>query len=441
MLLTNGKFVTPTQNVVGDLLIENGLIAAIGPELAAPSGAEVFDLNGKTVMPAAIDGHVHFNEPGRADWEGWETGSRAALAGGISTVFEMPLNASPPTLTAELFQLKNTVAEEKSCVDFGLWGGLTPNNLDHIEELAEAGVIGFKAFMSNSGLDEFPRANTETLRKGMERIAKTGKILALHAEDEGLTQDLAAKAKAEGISEIEAWLTSRPVDAEYLAISKALEIAGQTGCKIHIVHISNAPGFDMVHEARAAGIDVTAETCPHYIALTDEDVHKHGALAKCAPPLRDAFTRDMLWEKVINGAVDTIGSDHSPCLTSMKLGIPFSQAWGGISGVQHFFNPFIERVITQGDLTWQRLSELASANIAERFGLKDRGKLEPGLRADLIVIDEDANTTVTQEDLLYRNAHSPYVGTIWKGRIEGTFLEGTWTPSAEPTNHRGRLVS
>ena len=440
MLLKNGKIVTPTETIAGDLLIENGLIAAVGPDVGVSPETEIFDLEGRTVMPAAIDGHVHFNEPGRADWEGWETGSSAALAGGISTVFEMPLNASPPTLTAELFEQKKAVAEQKSCVDFGLWGGLTPINLEHIEELAEAGVVGFKAFMSNSGLDEFPRSDTATLRKGMEIIAKTGKILALHAEDEALTTDLAAKAKAEGITEIEAWLTSRPVDAEYLAIREALEIAGETGCKIHIVHISNAPGFDMVHEARAAGIDVTAETCPHYIALTEEDVHKHGALAKCAPPLRDEFTRELLWEKVINSAVDTIGSDHSPCLTNMKRGIPFSQAWGGISGVQHFLNPFIERVIKYGDLTWQRLSELASANIAARFGLQDRGKIEPGLRADLIVIDEATETTVTQEGLLYRNAHSPYVGTTWKGRIDGTFIQGEWVAASDSTSSRGSLV-
>ncbi|MGB0371685.1 MAG: allantoinase AllB [Opitutales bacterium] len=440
MLIKNGKFVSSTEIIEGDMLIQDGIISEIGSELSAAGDHPTVELAGNIVLPAAIDAHVHFNEPGRADWEGWETGSRAALAGGITSVFEMPLNANPPTLTAELFFEKRKVAEQKSRVDFGLWGGLTPINLEHIESLADAGVIGFKAFMSSSGLDDFPRVDRASLKAGMEIIAGTGKILALHAEDEALTQRLAREAREQGIEDIQAWLTSRPIDAELLAIREALDLANETGCKIHIVHISNAPGFDMVEEAQAAGVDVSAETCPHYLDLIDEDIYEHGALAKCAPPLRDANTRDGLWSKLMDGSVNTVGSDHSPCLTSMKLGIPFSQAWGGISGIQHFLNPFINRVIETGDLSWQRLVDLSSTYVANRFGIPDRGNLNAGSLADLVIIDPNKETQVKADEILYQNPHSPYIGKTWKGRIEGTIIRGQLIQPGHDTARRGHVI-
>lgn len=440
MLLKNGRFVTPDKIECGDLSINEGRIEAISSQLPASNGEDIVDLHGNIVIPGAIDAHVHFNEPGRADWEGWETGSRAALNGGITSVFEMPLNADPPTLTADLFQKKKAVAEQKSCIDFGLWGGLTPINLEHIKTLAEAGVIGFKAFMSSSGLDDFPRVDHESLKTGMEIIAETGKILALHAEDEVLTQKLARQARKNNLEDIDAWLTSRPIEAELIAIREALELAKETGCRIHIVHISNVPGFELVHKARAEGVDVTAETCPHYLELLATDLQEHGALAKCAPPLRDAHTRDALWDAVVRGPVDTIGSDHSPCLTSMKLGIPFSQAWGGISGVQHLLNPFIERILKQGDLSWERLVALSSGNVADRFGLEDRGRLIPGAQADLVIIDPTQETRVASEDILYRNPHSPYIGKTWSGKIVETIKNGRILSKGFEAKFRGKII-
>ena len=231
---------------------------------------------GLHIFPGLIDSHVHFNDPGRAHWEGIETGSRALAAGGGTMFFDMPLNSSPPTLDAASFDAKLAAAQNRSLTDFAFWGGLVPGNLDRLEELAERGVIGFKAFMSNSGIEDFPCVDDTTLREGMKRAAKLGKLVAVHAESEAITSKLAQQALAQNKTSIRDYLDSRPIHAELDAIQRAIQIAGETRCALHIVHVSSGDGVSLVADAHAQGVDVTCETCPHYLVLTEDDVVKLG---------------------------------------------------------------------------------------------------------------------------------------------------------------------
>src|SRR5262245_22889169 len=301
LIIRNGALVRSTDVIQADLAVADGRIAAIEPAIAGMSAAEI-DARGLHVLPGVIDAHVHFNEPGRADWEGFATGTRALAAGGATAFFDMPLNAHPPTLDAASFDLKLAAAQQSSLVDFALWGGLTPDNLDRLGELAERGVIGFKAFMSNSGIDDFAAADDLTLYEGMARAAKLGRIVAVHAESDQLTGLLARRAIARGQVGVHDYLASRPVIAELEAIERAILFANETGCALHIVHVSSGRGVRLVAEARLRGVDVSCETCPHYLALTEDDVERLGALAKCAPPLRPQEEQAALWQQLLDGS-------------------------------------------------------------------------------------------------------------------------------------------
>ncbi len=308
-----------------DLGILDGKFTAIGPNLPGAARAEI-DATALAIFPGVIDAHVHFNEPGRTDWEGFASGSRAALAGGTTTFFDMPLNAHPPTLDGPSFDAKRAAAEEHSLADFGLWGGLVPGNLEHLETLRDRGVVGLKAFMCPSGIDDFPFADWATLRAGMARAAELGLLVGLHAE-------APAALRPAGGGTVRDFLDSRPVEAELEAIRQALELAEETKCRLHLVHVSSGRGVALVAQARAAGLDVSCETCPHYLLLTDEDMVSLGAVAKCAPPLRSAAEQRDLQAHL--GDVETIGSDHSPSPPEMKQRENFAEVWGGISGCQH----------------------------------------------------------------------------------------------------------
>ncbi len=258
-------------------------------------------------VPGIIDAHIHFNEPGREHWEGIASGSRSLATGGGAVFFDMPLNSAPPTLNRQSFARKQACAEAKSVLDFALWGGLTPNNLDTMEEMAEAGAIGFKAFMSRSGTSDFSHSNAGVLKRGMKIAAACGLPVGVHAEDDEMTQALADERRSQGKIGWRDYLDSRPVEAELRAIRVALELAGETGCDLHIVHVSCPEGIDLIRDARDNGVRVTAETCPHYLLLTDDCVGEIGASAKCAPPLRDAARRDEMWMRLRAGMIDTLG--------------------------------------------------------------------------------------------------------------------------------------
>lgn len=445
LIIHGGTVVSPEGVRAIDLGIAEGRIVALAADLPADAAARI-DASGLHIFPGVIDSHVHFNEPGRADWEGIATGSQALVAGGGTMFFDMPLNAHPPTCDAASFDEKVGLAMEKSSADFALWGGLVPGNLHCLEQLAERGVIGFKAFMSNSGIEDFSSVDEATLREGMKRAAKLGKLVAVHAESEVITSELSKRAQAKNKTAIRDYLDSRPIYAELDAIHKAIQLAGETKCALHIVHVSSGAGVALVASAQKQGVDVTCETCPHYLVLTEEDVEKLGAVAKCAPPLRTRSAQDVLWRYVENGFVSTIGSDHSPAPPDMKQDKNFFKVWGGISGVQHTLPLLLTHWRTAlaagagaDGLTAEALAaitRLTSFNVAERFNLpKTKGRIAVGADADLALVDLQSQVPVRAEDLLYRHRQSPYVGRTLTGRVVRTILRGN------TVFHDGKLVS
>jgi allantoinase len=399
-----------------DIGISEGKIVALDRALSGSAKMEL-DARDLAVFPGVIDAHVHFNEPGRTDWEGFATGSRAAAAGGTTTVFEMPLNAHPPTTNRENFEMKRAAAEANSLVDFGLWGGLVPGNLSELEALRDCGVVGLKAFMCNSGISDFPHVDRATLRAGMQRAAELDLLVAVHAESEEMTSALTGAARLEGKKSVRDYLDSRPVAAELEAIRSAIDLAAETRCRLHIVHVSCGIGVAFVAEARANSIDVTCETCPHYLVLTDEDMERLGAVAKCAPPLRSRNDRRQLREWLEH--VDTIGSDHSPSPPEMKQRENFFDVWGGISGCQHLLSLLIDAEIPPDEIR-----RLTSADVASRFRVSAKGAIAIGKDADFTLVDVNAAEVITPESLHYRHKQSPYIGRTLRSRVRHTFLRG-----------------
>ncbi len=422
--MRNGTLVTATGISNADLAVADGRIVAIEPDLAGTSKEEI-NAEGLHVFPGVIDAHVHFNEPGRTHWEGFATGTAALAAGGTTTFFDMPLNAHPPTLDAESFDLKLKAAQAASLVDFALWGGLVPGNLAQLDELAERGVIGFKAFMSNSGIDDFQSVDELTLYEGMMCATKLGKIVAVHAESDQLTSELARRAIAQGRTGIRDYLTSRPIIAELEAIARAILFAQETGCPLHIVHVSSGRGIGMVAEARARGIDVSCETCIHYLVLTEDDVEELGAVAKCAPPLRPQTEQDALWQQLFDGNIPIVTSDHSPAPADMKTSPDFFKVWGGISGCQSLLQLLLTEGYDRRQLPLPTIAAITAENIARRFGpLPGKGRLAIDADADLVLVDLSSSFTLQRSDLFYRLQQSPYAGRLLRGRIVRTLVRG-----------------
>jgi allantoinase len=424
LILRGGIVVTPEGTLIADLGVCEGKIVALQSSLSG-TAAEEIDATGLHVFPGLIDAHVHFNEPGRAHWEGMATGSRALAAGGGTMFFDMPLNAHPPTCDGASFDLKLAAAQKNSLTDFAFWGGLVPGNLDHLEELAGRGVIGFKAFMANSGIEDFSRADDQTLREGMKRAAGLHLPVAVHAESESLTNRLAAEKLAAGKISARDYLDSRPVAAELEAIRRAIELAGETGCALHVVHVSNSEGVALIAAARKSGVDVSCETCPHYLTLTEEDVETLGAVAKCAPPLRTPAIQDALWQSLFQGDISTVGSDHSPAPPEMKTDRNFFKIWGGISGVQHTL-PLLFEGRERAGFSLPQVAKLTSLNVAGRFRLpKTKGRIAVDADADLALMDLSQRFTVRAGDLFYQHKQGPYLGRTLTGRTVRTILRGS----------------
>ena len=418
-----------------DVAVADGKIVALGENLSGSSLREI-DAASLALFPGVIDAHVHFNEPGRTEWEGFATGSRAAAAGGTTTIFDMPLNAHPPTIDGPSFDGKRAAAEASCSVDFGLWGGLVPGNLAELETLRDRGVVGLKAFMANSGIGDFPAVDDRTLREGMQRAAELRMIVAVHAESETMTRGLTEGALAAGKTTVRDYLETRPVEAELDAIRHALEAAVATGCRLHIVHVSCGRGVQLIAEARARGIDVSCETCPHYLVLNEEDMVALGAVAKCAPPLRSAAEQGDLRRRLTD--IQTIGSDHSPSPPEMKTHDDFFQVWGGISGCQHL----LPLLLNCENISHAEITRLTSVSVAARFGLSQKGALAVGKDADFSLVDLAADEIVTADSLHYRHRQSPYLGRRLRGRVVETFLRGqtVFENGSFTDRPRGRLV-
>ena len=413
-----GTVVTPGGQQRADVAIEDGRIREVSPDIAA--GRQEIDARGLLVMPSVIDVHLHFNEPGRTDWEGGATGSHALAAGGGTLFFDMPLNSTPCTVNAQEFDRKRAALEASSITDFGLWGGLVPGSIPDMAEMAERGVVGFKAFMCNSGLPEFPRADDVTLFDGLREAARLGRPIAVHAESEDLTRGLAERITTRTAR---AFLDSRPVLAELEAIQRALLLAKEAHARLHIVHVSSGRGVAMAAEARAHGVDVSIETCPHYLYFTEDDVERLGTVAKCAPPLRRADEQQALWDELMRGHVDIVASDHSPAPPSMKSG-DFVSAWGGIAGVQSTLAVLLEKGCHERAVPLERIASLVSAEPARRFGIRGKGSLDVGSDADVILVDVERQFTLAADDLHQRHKQSPYLGAPFRGSVRRTIRRG-----------------
>ena len=405
MIIRGGIVVTSRGVEKADIAIDGEQIKAVGRNLA--DDGEEIDASGLHVFPGGIDSHVHFNEPGRMQWEDIAHGSAALAAGGYTSFIDMPLNNLPVTTDVAAFDLKLEAMKRSSKVDFGLWAGLVPGNLDQLEPLVRLGVMGFKAFMCPSGIDEFPASDLNTLREGMKRIEALDSILLVHAEDPAHLLELTGTGALD-------FIRSRPPDAEWSAIAQAIDLADSTGCRLHVVHVSTARGLDLIREAQEKGLDVSGETCPHYLLYTEEDLQRLGGVAKCTPPFRTAADREALW------TAPMVVSDHSPSTLALKRGDDFSMIWGGISGCQSTR----QLLLAQNRLDLAGVAAVTATNIARRLGLEGKGDIASAYDADLWLVDLEMSSTLNAVDLLYRNPFSAHEGQPIRGRTVRTLVRG-----------------
>ncbi|WP_152648374.1 allantoinase AllB [Streptacidiphilus anmyonensis] len=415
--------VLPDGERAADVVVSEGRIVEV---LAYGAGAgELVDLGELVLLPGLVDSHVHVNEPGRTEWEGFATATRAAAAGGVTTIVDMPLNSIPPTTTVEGLEAKRKVAEARLFVDTGLWGGAIPGNTGDLAPLHEAGVFGFKSFLAPSGVDEFPHLNREQLEEALTEQARIGALSIIHAEDPRIL-DEAPHTPGPQYAD---FLASRPDDAEAVAVSTLLEIARRTGARVHILHVSSAAVLPLLREARAAGVQVTAETCPHYLTLAAEQVPSGDTAFKCCPPIRSEANRDLLWQALAAGEFIAVVSDHSPSTPELKhlpsLGGDgdFAAAWGGIASLQLG----LPAIWTEARRRGHSLADVVrwmSSGPASLVGLSTKGAIAPGMDADLVAFDPDAAFTVDPAGLHHRHPVTPYAGRSLSGVVRTTWLRG-----------------
>ncbi|HEY8657309.1 MAG TPA: allantoinase AllB [Candidatus Limnocylindria bacterium] len=431
-LAIRGATVIANGAVPRDLLISGGRVTALAEPGAGTARAEI-DAAGLYALPGIVDAHVHFNEPGRTDWEGWEHGSRAAAAGGTTTVIDMPLNSLPPVLDGASFDRKRSAGERGSIVDFALWGGLTGADPVPLAELAARGAVGCKAFLCESGVPEFAALDDAALVPAFRAAAAAGLLVAVHAEDDGLVATATARVREAGHRDPLSWAASRPAQAEVRAVTRACAAAREAGARLHIVHLSAAEALGAVGLARDAGTDVSVETCPHYLVFDENDVAREGPLLKCAPPIRDRANRELLWAALLGGRIDLVASDHSPCPGADKDRgrDDIFAAWGGVSGAQSLLPALLTEARKRSDgldlpavlgfLAWR-----LSAKPAQRFGLWPRkGTLAVGSDADVTLIDAERTWTLDPAAVQTRSGRTPYAGRVFHGAVVRTIVRGT----------------
>jgi allantoinase len=419
LLLRARRVITSAGEVGACLGVRDGRIAAIEPLDAQLDAARVVVLDDDVVLlPGLVDSHVHVNEPGRTDWEGFASATRAAAAGGVTTIIDMPLNSIPPTTDVAALEVKRKTAEGQAFVDVGFWGGAVPGNLADLRGLHDAGVFGFKCFLLPSGVDEFPPLEGGHLEQAMREIAAFGGLLIVHAED-AHTIDHAPVPYGTRYLE---FLASRPRRAEDVAVTELIELARRTGCRLHILHLSSTDELPRIASARHDGVQLTVETCPHYLTFIAEEIPDGATLFKCCPPIREAQNREELWLGLADGTIDCVVSDHSPSTPDLKPP-NFAEAWGGIASLQLG----LPAVWTQARRRGHALTDVVrwmAERTARQVGLPQKGQIALGYSADFCVFAPDEAFVVDKSKLWHRNPITPYDGLPLAGVVRSTWLRG-----------------
>ncbi|WP_306214888.1 allantoinase AllB [Actinoplanes sp. RD1] len=430
LVVRSRRAVTPDGVRPAAVSVRSGKIVAVDGYAAELPAAEDVDLGELALLPGIVDTHVHVNEPGRTEWEGFATATRAAAAGGVTAIVDMPLNSLPPTVSVEALDIKRKAAAGQIHVDVGFWGGAIPGNASELPALHGAGVYGFKAFLADSGVPEFPPLDAAQLA---EALAAVDAQFVIHAEDPEHLHEAASSATYSD------FLASRPPDAEHAAVATAIAAARAAGARVHILHLSAASALPLIAAARAEGVRVTAETCPHYLTLDAAEVPSGATEFKCCPPIRDSANRDRLWAALADGLITCVVSDHSPCTPELKRQDTgdFAAAWGGIASVQLGLPVVWTAARGRGHsladvVTWM------ARRPADLVGLSAKGRLEVGADADLVAFDPDATFRVDPAELHHRNPVTPYAGKTLTGHVRTTWLRGQVVTGAEP---RGRFLT
>jgi allantoinase len=424
LVIRSRRTVLPDGERPASVAVRDGRIAAVASYDATLSAEEDVGLGDVALLPGLVDSHVHVNEPGRTEWEGFATATAAALAGGVTTIVDMPLNSLPPTVTVDALETKRAAAEGRCAVDVGFWGGAIPGNAGDLRDLHEAGVFGVKCFVSPSGVEEFPALDEAGMRAAMREIAAFGGLLIVHAEDPECLSEPAGPGYAE-------FLASRPPEAEGAAIAGVAGLSRETGCRVHIVHLSNARSLRMLRRWRSEGVRISVETCPHYLTLSAEEVPAGATEFKCCPPIRAAANQDGLWRGLARGVIGCVVSDHSPCVPELKEG-GFDSAWGGISSLQLGL-PVVWSAARERGYGLADVVRWMAAGPAELVGLATKGRVAAGRDADLVAFDPGRRFVVDPAALRQRHPVTPYAGRELTGVVETVWLRGA-------TDRHGRLL-
>lgn len=438
MIVRSTRVVTPRGELAAAVHVSGGRISAVrdyGDATGGETGAELIELGDQVLLPGLVDSHVHVNEPGRTEWEGFATATRAAVAGGVTTIVDMPLNCIPPTTTVAALEEKRASADGQCAADVAFWGGIVPGNRHELTALADAGVCGFKAFLADSGVPEFPPVSLDELDDAMAMLAARDTVVIVHAELPGpLTAAVDSRAPGDRRS-YGTWLRSRPDDAEIQAVSAAIGLAERHSVATHILHLSAAAALHQVGEAKARGVPISAETCPHYLMLSAEEVPDGGTAFKCAPPIREAENAERLWAGLGDGTLDLIASDHSPSPPAgkhLEEG-DFLAAWGGISSLQLGLSLIWTGAAARG-YSLVDVARWMSTGPAGLAGLSGKGAIAAGHDADLVAFDPEARWRVDADILQHRHAITPYAGRNVQGRVRACWVRGRLAYRSEETS-------
>ncbi|MFT4187419.1 MAG: allantoinase AllB [Aeromicrobium sp.] len=431
-VLVDGTFRPATLRLAG------GRVAAIEPLTAEVPGVVLQAPPSAYVLPGVVDTHVHVNEPGRTEWEGFASATEAAARGGVTTLVDMPLNSLPPTTTVAGLRAKQAATPGQLMVDVGFWGGAIPGNLADLEPLWEAGVYGFKCFLSPSGVEEFPPLSPAEFTAALREVARLDALMIVHAEDAATLESAPCRPSRA----YRDFVVSRPDVAEVVAVRRVLDGARETGARVHILHLSSAHALDLIAEARAEGLPVTVETCPHYLCFAAEQIPSGAAQFKCCPPIRDGGNREALWQGLRDGLIDCVVSDHSPASPAEKSkgGGDLQQAWGGVSGLQLGLSVMAHEARHRG-IPLEDVVRWMSTNTADLVGLRRKGRLEVGADADIAIYDTAVDFRVEATRLAHKHPISAYDGLRFDGRVVRTVLRGHAVDIDRVDHDLGRLLA